>query len=106
MQTAGPTLSKSVSIHRLLTPLGTLLVLGYFGFHAFSGQYGVRARIAFDVKEAQMIDELTVLQEKRGRLEARVLLMRDGTMERDIVDERARTTLSLARADEVFIDLR
>ena len=88
---------------RWATPVGTLLVLGYFGFHAFSGQYGVRAHLAFEAKEAQLLDELTVLQERRDRLEARVLLLRDGSMERDMVDERARRMLNLARADEVLI---
>ena len=90
---------------RWFTPLGTLAVLGYFGFHAFSGQYGVRAHLAFAAKERQLVDELTVLQERRERLEARVLLLRDGSMEQDMVEERARRTLNLAREDEVLIAL-
>ena len=93
-------------VARWLTPLGTLLVLGYFGFHAFNGQYGIRASLAFQTREAELVDQLTVLQERRERLEARVLLLREGTLERDMVDERARKLLGLARADEVLIDLR
>ena len=88
---------------RWFTPLGTIAVLGYFGFHAFNGQYGVRAHIAFAAKEAQLVNELTVLQEQRERLEARVLLLRDGSMEADMVADRARRTLNLAREDEVLI---
>ena len=86
-------------------PVGTLLVLGYFGFHAFSGQYGIRAHLAFEKKEAALLNDLTVLQERRSKLEARVLLLRDGSMEKDMVDERARRTLNLARTDEIVIAL-
>ena len=90
---------------RCLTPLGTLLVLGYFGFHAFNGQYGIRAHLVFQAKEEALVNELTVLQERRERLEARVLLLRDGTMERDMVDERARRMLNMVRADEIVLSL-
>ena len=88
-----------------MTPLLTLLVLFYFGFHALSGQYGLRAHYAFAARETELAERMAQLSAVRAELEARVLLLRDGTIERDMLDERARRTLNLAHKDEIVIDL-
>ena len=91
---------------RMITPLATMLVLGYFAFHAFSGQYGIRARIAFDAKETELSTRLAALEAVRARVETRVQLLREGSIERDMLDERSRHALNLVRRDEIVLMLR
>ena len=97
---------KRSLVGRVVTPLATMLVLGYFAFHAFSGQYGIRARIAFNAKETELATRHAALQAVRARIETRVRLLRDGTMERDMLDDRARHILNLVREDEIVLMVR
>lgn len=91
---------------RIVTPLATMLVLGYFAFHAFNGQYGIRARIAFNAKETELATRLAALEAVRSRVEMRVRLLREGSIERDMVDERARHILNVVREDEIVLFTR
>ena len=90
---------------RVVTPAATILVLGYFAFHAFSGQYGIRARIAFKGKETELATRLAALEAVRARIETKVGLLREGSIERDMLDDRARHALNVARTDELVIML-
>ena len=88
---------------RVVTPIATMLVLGYFAFHAFNGQYGIRARLTFETKETELATRLAALEAVRARIETRVALLRDGAIERDMLDDRARHALNLVREDEIVL---
>lgn len=90
-------------ITRFIAPLATLMILGYFGYHAFNGHYGIRAHLALQKKLAKLEIELDERTQLRNRLEARVRLLRDGTMERDMVDEQVRRQLNMLREDEIAL---
>ncbi|MEL6966952.1 MAG: septum formation initiator family protein [Pseudomonadota bacterium] len=94
---------RSKNFARFITPIATLLILGYFGFHAFNGHYGVRARIAMEQQIAVLEQEKADKTKLRLELENRVKLIRDGSLERDMVDEQVRAQLGMAKPDEIVI---
>ncbi len=97
---------KRKSLTRFIAPLATMMILGYFGFHAFNGQYGIRAHLAMQNrmdKLEQHLAERTIVREK---LESRVSLLRTGSLEKDMVDQYVRSQLNMARDDEVVLILR
>ena len=87
----------------LIVPAITASFLAYFAIHAKSGQYGLDAKAELarqlDVRQAALGE----LVDKRERLEKRVQLLHDGTLERDMIDERARHALNMANPDEIII---
>ncbi|MFD0917942.1 septum formation initiator family protein [Pseudahrensia aquimaris] len=94
---------KGLRLSRFIAPLATMMILGYFGFHAFDGQYGIRAHIVMkskiDVQEAK----LKILVDRREILEDRVALLQRGSMERDMIDEQVRRQLNMVREDEIIL---
>ena len=94
---------KKRSFTRFIAPLATMMILGYFGFHAFNGQYGIRAQLAMELRMAELEKKLSARTAIRNELEARVALLNDGTMEKDMVDQYVRSQLNMAREDEVVL---
>lgn len=94
---------RETKMGRLIVPAIALSVLAYFAFHAQSGKYGLEAKklLVQDLSESQA--RLETLSAQRARLEQRVQLLHDGTLERDMIDERARQALNLSAADEITI---
>jgi cell division protein FtsB len=88
---------------RLVVPLLAAAFLGYFGFHAYYGDLGLYSTEKLDADQAQLKTELAGLTKRRSRLEHRVELLRDGSIEKDMLDEQARRQLNLSRPDEVTI---
>jgi len=88
---------------RFIAPLATLVIVGYFGFHAFNGQYGIRANLTMQKRIAELNVELAQLTDRRNTLEERVKLLRDGSMEKDMVDQYVRAQLNMVREDEIVL---
>ena len=87
----------------LIVPTITAVVLSYFGFHAFHGDYGIYSKYQLEHRVSELEQRFAVLQAERKRLEARVQLLNDGTLERDMLDQHARHSLNLVLPDEVVI---
>ncbi len=87
----------------LIVPAITAVFLSYFGFHAFHGEYGIYSKYGLEERVAALQINLDKVQSERVRLERRVQLLHDGTLERDMLDEHARRSLNLALTDEVVI---
>ncbi|EKF18384.1 hypothetical protein NA2_13345 [Nitratireductor pacificus pht-3B] len=87
----------------MIVPVITGLFLAYFGFHAYHGEYGIYSKYQLDARIAEAQARLDALTATREKLEARVALLKDGSIEKDMLDEQARRALNLARANEVVI---
>lgn len=94
---------KRNSLTRFIAPVMTLVILGYFGFHAFNGQYGIRANIAMHKRIDKLEIQLAERSAEREKLEKRVALLRDGSLEKDMVDEYVRGQLNMVREDEIVL---
>jgi cell division protein FtsB len=87
----------------LIVPAIAAVFLSYFGFHAFNGEYGIYSKYRLEERVAALESNLEVVKTQRIRLERRVQLLHDGTLEKDMLDEHARRALNLALPDEVVI---
>jgi cell division protein FtsB len=94
---------KRRSLARFIAPLATLVILGYFGFHAFNGQYGIRANLAMQQRKTDLDQQLAKLNQRRQIMESRVRLLREGSMEKDMVDQYVRAQLNMVREDEIVL---
>jgi cell division protein FtsB len=97
---------KRKAYGRLVVPFLSLICFSYFGFHALHGTFGLESASHLEERRIELADELAALEAQREALERRVALMSDGSMEADMLDERARYMLNVARKDEVvyFLD--
>ena len=87
----------------LIVPTITVAFLAYFGFHAFHGEFGIYNKHNLDAQAAALKVQLADIKAERQKLEQRVQLLHDGSIEKDMLDEQARRALNLSREDEVTI---
>lgn len=90
----------------LILPVCCLFILGYFAYHAVEGDYGLFALGKLRERVATLDLEITKMRAERTRMERHVALMRPESLERDMIDERAREALNMADAKDlvIFVD--
>ncbi len=82
---------------RPLIPSFLLLALiAYFGVHALTGERGLLTSEQRDETLASRTAELKQIRAERMDLEARARLLRDSSLSRDLLEERARSLLGFA----------
>lgn len=96
---------KQRNTGRLIIPALCAVFVSYFGYHAYHGEFGITSRYRLQAETADLQTQLDAVRERRIKLERRVQLMHDGTIEKDMLDEQARSALNLSRADEITIML-
>jgi cell division protein FtsB len=94
---------KKRKLGRFVMPLITVAFLSYFGYHSIHGDFGLRATEMFDRQRTERQARLSELVAQRETLEREVALMSDGSLERDMLDEKARFSLNMSRTDEIVI---
>ena len=87
----------------LIIPAACLCILGYFAFHAYQGNLGIRSRTQMDRQSLDLQYELARLHEVRNALQHRVALLRDGQIEKDMLDQQTRYMLNQVKVDEFVI---
>ncbi|KQW22972.1 hypothetical protein ASC80_06500 [Afipia sp. Root123D2] len=70
--------------------------IAYFGVNAYTGKYGLNARMELDHEIVALTDELARLKQERLKAEQRVALLRSDKVDPDMLDERARYQLDYA----------
>lgn len=90
-------------LRHLVFPLLGLFVISYFGYHAIEGDRGVRSwnRLNQQIETARR--EKAAAQAKQQAWNRKVHMLRPGTLNEDMLDERARVMLNYARKDEIVI---
>ena len=94
---------KNRNSGRLILPVVCAAFLSYFGYHAYNGQYGINSKVQLDARRAELTARLDKLHAERIHIERRANLLRDGSLEKDMLDEQARRALSVSKVDEVTI---
>ena len=90
---------------RLILPTVCVAFVAYFSYHAYNGAYGIDSKHQLDIRKAELTKRLDGIRAQRTHLEHRVDLMRDGSIEKDMLDELVRRALNMSRPDEVTIML-
>ena len=103
-------LPSMVSRTRLRTVLTTLalyaaagLLIGYFGIHAYGGNHGLRAKEDLALQMKDLSAELGQLKAERAAWERRVALLRSGSLDPDMLDERARAMLDYVHPQDLVL---
>lgn len=68
-------------------------IIAYFGVNAYTGKYGLNARMELDQEIVRLTAELSRLKTERLAAEQRVSLLRSDKVDPDMLDERARYQL-------------
>jgi cell division protein FtsB len=88
---------------RLVTPVLAACFFSYFGYHIVHGDLGLDAAKDFERRRVEREAQLAELVAVREELERKVSLMSDGSLEKDMLDEKARYALNVSRSDEIVI---
>jgi cell division protein FtsB len=81
------------------------LLIGYFGVNAYTGNHGLRARQDLDQEIAQLTDELARLKAERAAWQRKVSFLKPESIDRDMLDERARALLQYADPRDLILQL-
>lgn len=77
--------------------------VGYFMFHAQHGSRGLEARGGLQESLRTMEDEIGILTGERKSWEQRLALMRDEAVDRDLLEERARSVLGRVHRNDLIL---
>jgi cell division protein FtsB len=88
---------------QIVLPVMGLGALAYLGYHLFEGDRGLKASWSVEQRLAKAEAERKALTAERRTIESRVGLLREGSLDRDMLDERLRQMLNLVQANDVVI---
>ncbi len=95
--------SKS-SGYGLILPVLLVSFGGYFVFAGVQGEYGVFRRVELEAERGVLVAELDLLNAETARMQDRTRRLSDGFLDLDLLDERARLVLGMARSDEIVVE--
>lgn len=94
---------EPLRLRLLVLPVLCAAILTYFTFNAVSGDQGLRKWSALNIELENRQSDLHVIRAQRERLEHQVALLRPESLDPDLLDERARASLGVARPEELTI---
>ncbi|CUH40938.1 Septum formation initiator [Jannaschia seosinensis] len=88
----------------LALPFALICFAGYFVFAAVQGEYGVFRRVELEAEREALQAELAFLANEAARMRDRTRRLSDEYLDLDLLDERARLVLGMARVDEIIVE--
>ncbi len=92
-------------VRQILAPLAGAALIGYFIYHAVQGDRGLVAwwNLRYEIEKADY--ELAEVTAQKKILEHRVGLLRPESLDRDMLEERARAMLGVVHADDLIVPI-
>jgi cell division protein FtsB len=81
-------------------------MIAYFGVNAYTGKYGLNARVELDQEIVSLTNELARLKRERDDAEQLVRALRSDSVDPDLLDERARYQLDYAHPHDLVLMLK
>lgn len=78
-------------------------IVGYFLYHTVQGDRGWFAMLRLKTQVNSAQETLSQLQKERQDMEHRVELMRPGSLDPDLLDEKSREMLDYSKPNEIVI---
>ena len=92
---------------KILIPLAlysvSALLVGYFLHHANSGARGLDAKRHLKIQVHDVSKELEAVKTERAEWERRIALLRSDQIDRDLLEERARSLLGRVHRNDLVI---
>lgn len=88
---------------QIIASIFGVAVIAYFAYHAVEGDRGLRAYFALSLQTELARAERDDLRATRQAVEQRVNLLKPGSLDLDMLDERARIVLNKVHEDDVVI---
>lgn len=93
------------ALRQAIAPALCACVVSYFAYYAIHGDRGLVAMKQIQGEIAQAETVLQQLKSERERMERRAQLLRGDNLDRDMLDERARSMLNLSNVRDVVVKL-
>lgn len=77
--------------------------IAYFGYHAIHGDRGLEEWFRLGGQSEALQKRIDQNATRIATLEKRLRLLHEETLDRDLLDERARAVLGLAQQDEIIV---
>lgn len=87
----------------ILGPLLGLLLTIYFGYHLLQGERGIFSWMRLRQKITESEQRLSQVQVEKATLERQVYLLHPSSLDRDMLEQRAREVLNWGYPDEIVI---
>lgn len=90
---------RGILRHKLFLMLGVCLCV-YFSYHSVQGDRSFLRLLSLETQIESSEAQLVALQGQSGELLDRVVMMRPGTLNKDLLEEQVRKTLGYRHPDE------
>ena len=94
-------------LRAVLLPLALYAVsasgVAYFVHHAHTGNRGIEAKKALKIQAFHLNQELEAVKAERAAWERRIALLRSDQIDRDLLEERARSVLGRVHRNDLVI---
>ncbi len=87
----------------VIGPILGISLVAYFAYHLVQGDRGLLAYVRLNQQVHEAETTLAAVEAERSTLERRVDLLRADHLDRDMLDERARSQLNLVGPHEIVI---
>ena len=94
---------RKSSLRHLAIPAFAAIAGTYFVMHGLQGAHGLSSARVYEERIAALEAELLDLEKNRKTLELRTAALRDGSLQRDMIDEQARRRLALVADNEIVV---
>ena len=94
-------MTRNLPIGAMIYFFVVLMLSLYFSFAAVQGPSGILRRVQLEAETAELAAERDRLKAEVGRMANLTHRLSDDYLDLDLLDERARQVLGLARADEI-----
>jgi cell division protein FtsB len=83
--------------------VGAAALIGYFAYHAYTGDHGLLAKRNYEQELQQLQSELDQLKAQRAALEHKVSLLAVTQLDPDLLDEQGRRQLDFIHPKDVVL---
>lgn len=90
---------------KIVGPVLGCLLCSYFAYHAVEGDRGALAWKRLDQEIISAEEKLATLKTQNQALERKVARLRPGSIDPDLLEERARSVLNMMHSDDVVVTL-
>ncbi len=97
------TAKQPTTTQRLIKPLMGMLMVFYIGYHALHGERGLYALMRERRELTALQAEYEATKTEREKLELRVSHLRNGSLDRDLLDEQMRRMLGVMKKGEIVV---